>query len=184
MDGVEYVNLDACGSHIYTNLEPHIYANVWRGGRRPDESASCASVSAACGPVWPAEALSNRSLVLSFENVSVPLPLASTRQLTPPAVALAGRTPAIAQSNVVPSVRLAPLVQQRAPVQLFSLSLPPTPNPVQWRRRWMSAVWAQLNRLVQVDYTFWALRTQHLSFFCARAPVRDVQCTRNGVRVV
>ena len=180
MDGVEYVNLDASGSHVYTNLEPHIYANVWRGGRRPDESAASASVSAACGPSWPAEALSNRSLVLSFENVSVPLPLASTatRQPTPPppangsaqAVALAGRTPPIAQSNVVPSMRLAPIVQ-RAPVQFFSLSLPPTPNPVQWRRRCMSATWAQLNRLLQVDYTFWALRTLH----CAATPSRGVQ---------
>ena len=168
MDGVEYVNLDPSGSNVYINLEPHIYANVWRGGRRPDASTASASVSAACGPVWPAEALSNRSLLLSLENVSVPLPITSTAARQPtspqpangsaPAAALVGRTPPIAQSNVVPSVRLAPLVQH-APVQCFSLSLPATPNPVQWRRRCVSAAWAQLNLLLQVDYTFWALRT-------------------------
>lgn len=177
MERVEYVNLletSGSQSHVYTNLEPHIYENVSSGGRRPDESADVVSVSAAGGG---AEALSKHSLVLSFsfEDVAVPLPATASFPTPLPsvsaAVAAAAAAPApvrctqqIAQSNVVPSVRLETVVRQ-APTRYYTLSLPQSPNPVRWRERYLrlhvnvNDVWTRLNRLLQLDYTFYALRT-------------------------
>lgn len=165
---VEYANLletSGSQSHVYTNLEPHIYENVSSGGRRPDESADVASVSAA--------GLSKHSLVLSFsfEDVAVPLPATASFPTPLPSVSAAvAAAPApvrctqqIAQSNVVPSVRLETVVRQ-APTR-YTLSLPQSPNPVRWRERYLrlhvnvNDVWTRLNRLLQLDYTFYALRT-------------------------